>query len=124
MQPSRPKTGPPSRRRFPRLEVLELVDGALMPSAVALKMIELGVGGFSVRSVTPFPPGARHQFRFTTGRDQEVTIDATAVHCRLVQAGPGNVMAYVSGFEFVSDARSDAALAILIDTLASVFSLE
>lgn len=124
MSPPRPRGTPPNRRRFPRLQVLGLVDGYLMPLDVPLSVIELSTGGFSVRGATAFPPGARHHFRFTTGEDREVTIDATAVHCRLVQAQPDGTVAYVSGFEFASNIRTDEAVAVLIDTLSSVFSLE
>jgi hypothetical protein len=104
--------------------VFELVDGYQVPVDVALKVIELSVGGFSARSTMAFPPGERHQFRFTTADEREVTIEATAIHCRLAQAGPSGQLAYVSGFEFVSSARTDEAVAVLIDTLSSVFSLE
>jgi hypothetical protein len=124
MSPTRPHGSPPNRRRFPRLQVLGLVDGYLMPLDVPLTVIELSTGGFSVRGSTAFPPGARHHFRFTTGQDREVTIDATAVHCRLVQADAPGTLAYVTGFEFASNARNDEAVAVLIDTLSSVFSLE
>jgi hypothetical protein len=124
MNSQRPRGTPPNRRRFPRLQVLGLVDGYLLPLDVPLAVIELSTGGFSVRGATPFPPGSRHHFRFTTGQDQEVTIDATAVHCRLVQAGTDGHIAYISGFEFSSDPRTDEAVAVLIDTLSSVFSLE
>lgn len=124
MNAPRSRGTPPNRRRFPRLQVLGLVDGYLLPLDVPLTVIELSSGGFSVRGATPFPPGARHHFRFTTGQNQEVTIDATAVHCRLAQADSTGGVAYVSGFEFVSNARSDEAVAVLIDTLSSVFSLE
>lgn len=124
MTPPRPRGTPPNRRRFPRLQVLGLIDGFLMPLDVPLAIIELSSGGFSVRGGTAFPPGARHHFRFTTSLEREVTLDATAIHCRLVEAGTHGEIAYVTGFEFASNARNDEAVAVLIDTLSSVFSLE
>jgi hypothetical protein len=116
--------GARNRRRYPRLEVLGLVNGHLMPLDVPLTVLDLSQGGFSVHSSTPFPPGARHHFRFTTLRDEEIAVDATAVHCRLVAADAHGHVGYITGFEFVSSARTDDAVRLLIDTLTSVFSLE
>jgi PilZ domain len=122
-------TRPPSRtlrnrRRFPRLQVLGLVEGFLVPLDVPLEIRELSQGGFSVHSASPFPPGSQHHFRFTTTTHEEVTIDATAVHCRLTQADAGGHVTYVTGFEFVSSQRTDEAVGVLIDTLTSVLSLD
>lgn len=113
-----------NRRRFPRLEVMGRVEGQLMPLDVPLVVRDLSQGGFSTVSHIPFPPGSSHHFRFTTASGVEVMLDAMAVHCRLAAAGADGNYTYVTGFEFHSSARTDAGVAMLIDTLSSVFSLE
>jgi hypothetical protein len=104
--------------------VLGLIEGHLVPLDVALVVRELSQAGFSVLSPSPFPPGSRHHFRFTAANQKMVTLDATAIHCRLTEADADGRLAYVSGFEFASNARTDEAIGVLIDTLASVLSLE
>jgi len=104
--------------------VLGLVDGSLIPLDIPLKVRDLSEGGFSVQSRSPFPPGSRHHFRFTTAREEAVMIDAVAVHCRLAAADVDGHVAYMTGFEFISSARTDEAVNVLIDTLSSLFSME
>jgi hypothetical protein len=113
-----------SRRRFPRLEVLGVVEGRRVPLDVPLTVRDLSQGGFSTESTVPFPPGSHHQFRFTTAAHQEVTLAATVVHCRLAAASDDGQFTYITGFEFHSDESTDSSIASLIDTLASVLALE
>ncbi len=113
-----------SRRRYPRIEVLGVIDGHRVPLDVPLTVRDLSQGGFSAESAVPFPPGTHHHFRFTTAMAQEVTLVATAVHCRLASAGADGQFTYISGFEFHSDETTDAAIETLIDTLASVLSMD
>lgn len=95
-----------------------------MPLDVPLVVRDLGQGGFSTESSVPFPPGTSHHFRFTTATDTVVTLDAKAVHCRLASAAADGHFSYITGFEFHSDPMTDEAVGVLIDTLASVLSLE
>lgn len=113
-----------SRRRFPRIEVLGMVDGRRVPLDVPLLIRELGQGGFSLESPVPFPPGSYHQFRFTTADQREVTLQATVVHCRLASASVDGNFTYITGFEFHSDESTDSSIDSLMDTLASVLSLD
>lgn len=113
-----------SRRRFPRIEVLDLIDGHRVPLDVPLSVRDLSQGGFSIESPVPFPPGTYHHFRFTTAKRHEVSLDATVIHCRLASAGPDGQFTYVTGFEFHSDESTDESVASLMDTMASVLSLE
>jgi hypothetical protein len=100
------------------------VEGQVVPLDVPLTVRELSRGGFSCESTVPFPPGTAHHFRFTTPVGAMVTLDATAVHCRLTRADAEGHHAYISGFEFQSSEATDQAVAALIDTLSSVLSLE
>ena len=113
-----------SRRRYPRLEVLGLIEGQSVALDVPLTVRELSQGGFSTESPAPFPPGSRNQFRFTTAGGSIVTLDATAVHCRLASINGDGRHTYITGFEFLSDPSSDDSISVLIDTLATVLSLD
>lgn len=113
-----------SRRRFPRIEVLGLVDGQRVPLDVPLTVRDLGEGGFSVESQVPFPPGSHHAFRLTTAADDQLTLTATVVHCRLASASADGHFTYVSGLEFHSDDASDPAIAALLDTISSALAVE
>jgi hypothetical protein len=113
-----------SRRRFPRIEVLGLVEGRQVPLDAPLTIRELSLGGFSTESTVPFPPGSHHRFRFLSAAHAEVVLDATVVHCRLAKATADGQLAYISGFEFHSDPMTDRAIASLVDTLSSVLSLD
>lgn len=112
---------PAERRHAPRLEVLEQLHGQLVSVNVPLVVRELGTGGFSVESSVPFPPGARHRFRFTIAGSGEVLIDAIAAHSRSarVTRGPDR---YISGFTFWDDGNPETARAIdvLLDAITSV----
>lgn len=101
-----------------------MVEGQLVPLDVRLVVRELAEAGFSIESPTPFAPGARQHFRFTTAARDEVMLDATAIHCRLSSADASGHVKYITGFEFISSPNTDRAVAVLIDTLSSVLSLE
>lgn len=113
-----------SRRRFPRIEVLGLVDGRRVPLDVRLTVRDLGQGGFSIESPMPFPPGSYHPFRLTTAADDQLTLTATVVHCRLASASADGQFTYISGLEFHSDESSDPSIAALIDTISSALAVE
>lgn len=114
-----------SRRRFPRIEVLEMVEGRRVPLDVPMKVRDLSQGGFSAESSVPFPPGTRHHFRFSAvTQDREVSLSATVVHCRLAKADADGNYTYITGFEFLADEVADKSIAALIDTLASVLALD
>jgi hypothetical protein len=124
MEAPRKSTPFRTRRRFPRLEVLGLVEGKRVPLDVPLTIRDLSQGGFSAESSVPFPPGTQHHFRFTTTNQNEVSLDATSVHCRLASVDRDGHYTYITGFEFVSDETTDKSIAMLIDTLTSVLSLD
>jgi hypothetical protein len=113
-----------SRRRFPRIEVMGLVEGRRVPLDVPLVIRDLSQGGFSAESAAPFVPGTHHQFRFTTAAGHEVALSATVIHCRLASAGPDGQITYITGFEFHSSETTDKSISTLMDTLASVLALD
>lgn len=113
-----------SRRRFPRLEVLGLIEGRRERLDVPLTIRDLNQAGFSTESPVPFPPGSHHEFLFTSADQREISLEATVVHCRLASAGPDGQFSYITGFEFHSDEGSDRGIASLIDTLSSMLTLD
>jgi hypothetical protein len=113
-----------SRRRFPRIEVLGLVNGRRVPLDVPLTVLDLCQGGFSIESRVPFAPGSYHPFRLTTSADDQLTLTATVVHCRLASAGADGQFTYISGLEFHSDDASDPSIAALVDTISSALAVE
>jgi hypothetical protein len=114
-----------SRRRHPRVEVLGEIEGRRVPLDISITMRDLSQGGFSAESSTPFPPGTSHHFRFTApAHGSEVSVEATAVHCRLASASPDGGVTYVTGFEFHSDAATDKAVATLIASLVAAGTTE
>jgi hypothetical protein len=121
-----PSNPPPfrSRRRFPRVEVLGMVEGQRIPLDVPMKIRDLSQGGFSAESSVPFPPGTQHHFRFVALNHNEVRLQATAVHCRLASLDADGHYTYITGFEFQPDESSDKSIAAIIDTLTSVLALE
>jgi len=99
------------RRATPRLEVLDQLHGYLVRLEVALVVRELGGGGFSIESDVPFPPGARHQFRFSPASGAQVIVDAVVVHTRSINL-PGAPPRHVTGFAFCFDSNRDTKQAV------------
>jgi hypothetical protein len=109
------------RRHAPRLEVLDQLHGRLVSLNVSLVVRELGAGGFSVESTVPFPPGARHRFRFRIAGGGEVIVDAVGVHSRSIRASDDEDR-YITGFAFCQDGNPEAARAVatLLNAMNSV----
>jgi hypothetical protein len=110
-------SGSRSRRRHPRLEVLNRVEGRLVPSDLAIVVRDISLGGFSAESPVAFPPRTRHHFRFTSRSGPVVQLEASSIHCRLVAANELG-QRYITGFEFVTDEHADEALTLLLESLA------
>jgi hypothetical protein len=123
MQPSPSQR--PNRRRFPRLELLERVEGRQVALDIAIILRDLSRGGFSCESRVPFSPGADRQlFRFTTPAGTAVALEARSIHCRVSGVDAHGQPIYVSGFEFRSTPATDEAVAILLDKVSSALTLE
>ena len=115
-----------AERRFaPRLDVLDQLHGHLVKINVPLIVRELGAGGFSVESPVPFPPGARHRFRFTLAGGGEVIVEAVGVHTRSTGA-IGGTDRHISGFAFCLDGHSETARAVptLLGAVSSILQVQ
>ena len=116
---------PVERRHAPRLEVLEQLHGQLVSVKVPLVVREMGAGGFSVESTVPFPPGARHRFRFTLAGGGKVIVEADGVHMRSMSQ-TGGTDRDISGFAFCRDGHPESARAVrtLLDAVSSILHVQ
>lgn len=114
-----------SRRAAPRLEVLDQFYGRLVALDLPLRVRDISAGGFSIESPISFPPGAAHQFRFTTMHGDAHILPATAIHCRTAQVRDG-VNWHVTGFEFIQDQAGEVAgvVGLLMDAATSILTFE
>jgi hypothetical protein len=97
------------RRRNPRIDVLGQVHVHIATSPAPASLREMSLGGFSIETTTPFPPGQRHDFHFSLDDGSDLRVRATSVHCSLVRVVAGLSM-HLSGFEFIqrdADVRDD-----------------
>jgi hypothetical protein len=112
----------PSRRRYPRLEVLGRIEGQVLALDAKLSLRELSRGGFSANSDRPFAPGAPHSFRFTAGNGLVVELDGMSVHCRIGSISNEGRQAYIAGFEWVDAPGASEKIAGLLDVVAPVLA--
>src|ERR1700680_2840896 len=87
------------RRRTPRVEVLGRIHGRMVALDVPITVLEIGRGGFLMRTTVDFPIGATHEFRFTSANCVPLVLHARIVHT-LRTSGGGNLGSYVMGLEF------------------------
>jgi hypothetical protein len=113
-----------NRRRTPRIEVLGQIHGLVVTLDLAVRILDLGAGGFAVESHVPFPVGAVHDFRFTTWEGRVVLLAAEAVHRRR-SARRSLVPIYITGFEFLRTESPLIAASIerLLESLTPVTAL-
>ena len=88
------------RRSNPRLDVLGQVHVHIATCPVPASLREIGPGGFSLETTTPFPPGQTHEFHFGLDDGSEMQVRAASVHCALMKIVAG-MPVHLNGFEFV-----------------------
>ena len=104
------------RRAFPRLDVIDELNGQLIPFGVPVTVREVSVGGFSVETDAPFLAGGQHRFRFTTANGDEIVLEASVIHRRL--AGSSDAPRYITGFAFLRRTSTWArTVAALLDSI-------
>jgi c-di-GMP-binding flagellar brake protein YcgR len=90
------------RRQTIRVAVRGNVSVETATPGPALRLVDVGAGGFAVRSGTPLPLGITASYRFaSTDRTWSAFLDARAVHCKMVAIGPGTPE-YATGLTFVN----------------------
>lgn len=89
------------RRRSPRLEVMGALHGQMVPMRIAIRVIEVGLGGFSIETVFPLPAGAVQEFRFTLRNGLTVHVRGRVAHCRSEPRDDAEI--FVIGLEYADD---------------------
>jgi len=113
------------RRHSPRLQVLGQLHGHVVPLGLAVDVVDISLGGLSIKSAVTFPIGAVHRFRLTLGDGAAVDVNARAAYCRLDELATGEPR-YLTGFAFVEGASwsGSEAAGDLIDRLTSTLSFD
>jgi hypothetical protein len=101
------------RRWNRRLEVLERIEGRVVPQDVPIAILNLSRGGFLVQAPIDFPIGSIQKFRFSVAAAEPITLHAQVIHAR--RASAVGTASYVIGLEFADGSTPIGARAI--DTL-------
>ena len=96
------------------MQILGRVHGHIAALDVAVKVREISLGGLSMETAFPFPPGVIHEFRLELGDGSSVEMKGRVLRSRQIEAADGTHV-FVSGVQFVED---DASA-----TEASVYSV-
>jgi len=101
------------RRRSPRVEVYERIEGHMRPFDVPIVLLNVSSGGFLMQTPINYGVGAVHEFRFSTSDD-----DGIILRARIVRGG-GAVGQYQFGLEFVDrgTASCEEGIKALLDSL-------
>jgi hypothetical protein len=114
-----------SRRHSPRVDVAEQLRALALETNTPLTVMNIGMGGFAVESMTAFRQGDHHTVRFTRDDVLSVTLPATVRHCRQTTSQDGTPL-FLAGFEFDHDVAGDTedAVAMLLDIATSVLTFQ
>jgi hypothetical protein len=104
-------------RRTPRIDVRRRLSGHLASLDRRVVIRDFSLGGFSVESDEPIPPGT-HIVRIQEGERWSVTVTAASRHVQRVEGPDGT--RYVMGFEY-SDQSADTqqTIRVLFERLAA-----
>jgi hypothetical protein len=102
------------RRRSPRVEVLDRLQGHVRPLELPIALLNLSLEGFLMQASTDYPRGEIYEFRFSMADHDPIVLSARVVHTMRATAGP--VASYLIGLEFVD--RGVPVCDRLIESLA------
>jgi len=102
-------TGDCERRRTPRDDVAG-GQAHLLTLDVPVTVVQVGLGGFRIRTTFVFLVGSRHAFRFRLGDGSTIDVEAQVIHC-LPHVTKGGAPVYLTGLEFVDTAEAGARTA-------------
>jgi hypothetical protein len=90
------------RRQHPRIKLTGPIVGQPVGGGETFVVDEASLGGFSIRSRTPFDPESKYRFRLSSPSGQATVVAAV---CRYCTATPGDgerePATYVVGFQFL-----------------------
>jgi hypothetical protein len=98
--------GQPERRRSDRTPVSGRLQACRLPDDQPITVINLGLGGFRIRTTYGFTIGARHEFRFELADGTVIDIGARVIYCTPRVALDGTIV-YFTGFEVADEAHRD-----------------
>jgi hypothetical protein len=97
----RPSAKASSRRRSPRAPVVVEIQGREVALDIAVRVRDVGLGGFAVESPLPFATGSKHTFQFWSSDGRTTMTTAECRHCTAEPPRHGQAV-YVAGFAFIS----------------------
>ena len=109
------------RRRFPRFGAAGKLAALLLDQDLPVRVRDIGMGGFSIETMTPLEPGVEHRVRFISRDDWSTTLPAIIANSRPSCTDDGSPI-YVSGFSFSGPDTPEVmrTVQILIEKVTSV----
>jgi len=97
------------RRRAVRIAINGNLNVESTTGGQPLRLVDVGMGGFSVRALAPIPIDALDSYRFATpDKKWSVIFNARTIHCNVVAPDGKTPQQYVIGLKFV-DTEASAA---------------
>jgi hypothetical protein len=118
----RPVTTPPvERRKHPRYLAAGRIAGHLIEQDMPVRVRDIGLGGFSIETMTPLEAGGEHRIRFVSSDEWSAVLTALVANCRPSCAEDGSPL-FVAGLSFMPDDRPDTRRTVetLIEKVTSV----
>jgi len=103
---SAPPPGQRERRKTPRAAVSGRLQACRLPDEQPITVINLGLGGFRLRTPYGFTTGSLHEFRFELADGTPLDIGATVIYCTPRKSVDGSIV-YFTGFELAKEAHRD-----------------
>jgi hypothetical protein len=98
--------GQKERRRTPRESVSGRLEACRVPDDQPITVINLGLGGFRIRTTYGFTLSTQHEFRFRMADGESIDVGARAIYCTPQVAMDGSI-AYLTGFELAHEEHRD-----------------
>ena len=106
-----------------RVAVTSRINVSSPDTGTAMNLVDLSIGGFSVRAPEALSVGQVMRFRFSEPSGSwDVTLTAKSVYCRPDAGGPSDAPSYQTGFQFthVESPTVQARIHQLVDHATAV----
>jgi hypothetical protein len=94
------------RRRSPRIEILDRLQGHIVARDAPVTVRNIGLGGMSIEAPAPFAAGSAHEFSLTIGDGSAVLLRGRVLYSRETSRPDGSPV-YVTGIVFIDDELSE-----------------
>ncbi len=98
--------GQQERRKTERMQVSGRLEACRLPDDQPITVVNLGLGGFRIRTTYGFTVGSQHDFRFELADGSTLDVGARVIYCTPRVAFDGTVV-YFTGFELADEAHRD-----------------